>query len=103
MTGDITLIDNIWPVMALVVVMGVPSLFAWLNSRQAKEHARRGANEIEHQANPNSGASMKDSLNRIETTVKDIKHEQAAVKGRLDIVEAIAKEHGVYPKENPDG
>lgn len=69
MSGDFTQVTSVWPVLALTAFFGIPAFFSWLNSREAKSHAKAAYDETIHQANPNSGKSLKDSLNRIEATL----------------------------------
>lgn len=59
-----------WPgaLVAIVLVFALlmwPGLLAWINSRAA----RRAAESTEHQVNPNSGKSMRDSTNRTEVMI----------------------------------
>jgi Sec-independent protein translocase protein TatA len=66
---------NPWQVLVICViafiVLGLPQILAWLNSRKAKTHAKDAAEEIRHQSNPNSGKSLKDALNRIEASLAE--------------------------------
>jgi hypothetical protein len=62
-----------WPgaLVAIVLVFALvmwPGLLAWINSRAA----RRAAESTEHQVNPNSGKSMRDSTNRVEVMVSTL-------------------------------
>ncbi|WP_263732552.1 hypothetical protein [Cellulomonas sp. SG140] len=69
-TIDIGSIDNVWQavvVIALIVaVLVLPNLLTWSNARQAKQAAQEARDVMHHESKPNSGGSMKDSLNRIE-------------------------------------
>ena len=94
MTGDITEIGSIWPVLAIAVVVGTPALFSWLNSREAKHAAQEARDTMNHETQPNSGGSMKDSLNRIEATQKDQGAVRADVVERVTIVERAAEKRG---------
>lgn len=62
-------VDNDWKALVVVAALLIPQIFAWLNSRQAKHATRRAQAIMEHEANPNSGGSMKDSLNRTESAL----------------------------------
>lgn len=94
MTGDITEIGSIWPVLAIAVVVGTPALFGWLNSRDAKQAAQEARDTMNHESQPNSGGSMKDSLNRIEATQKDQGSVLTDVVDRLTVVERAAEKRG---------
>ena len=64
---DPTLIVS-WPAAAVAVVLifGLlmwPGLLAWLNSRRTRE----AAEDTRHQVHPNSGKSLRDQTNRIES------------------------------------
>jgi cell division protein FtsX len=70
----IDVVQNPWQtiviVVAILVVLALPQILAWKNSSTAATHAKRAADEIEHQSKPNSGKSLMDSLNRIEATLE---------------------------------
>jgi hypothetical protein len=66
---------------------------AW-NQRQSKKHAKRAADAIEHEARPNSGSSMKDSLNRIEATL-------LGVVDRVETLESTVERRGTLEKREP--
>lgn len=91
MTGDIARIQSVWPVLALAVFLGVPAFFGWLNSKAARVHAKAAYDETIHQANPNSGKSLKDSLNRIEAKQEQHDEVLADVVTRLSTVEKAAE------------
>ncbi|HUX71498.1 MAG TPA: hypothetical protein VMV41_13360 [Cellulomonadaceae bacterium] len=59
MTGNVADIDNIWALLALLVVLGVPASFTWLNSRTTRR-------TLDHETKANSGSTLKDALNRLE-------------------------------------
>jgi hypothetical protein len=70
---DPTLIVS-WPAAAVAVVLifGLlmwPGLLAWLNSRRTRE----AAEDTRHQVHPNSGKSLRDQTNRIESDIAEIK------------------------------
>jgi hypothetical protein len=95
-----------WPqaVVAVVVVLALlvwPGVSSWMTARQARDSARAAHAAIEHEARPNSGSSMKDSLNRLEagqreqgqtlTAVADAVADQGR---RLDVLERAADKRG---------
>lgn len=91
---DLTLVTT-WPqaVVAIALVLAAmvwPGVASWLNSRSAKEAAHGAREAIEHEARPNSGGSMKDSLNRIESTLTVVLGNQEAHDARLDALEEAA-------------
>lgn len=85
---DTHLIVNAWQaVVVVVVVIGVlwlPQFFSWRRAKEARD-------EIRHQSKPNSGQSLKDSLNRIE----DRQIEQGE---RIAALEAIVERRGTLEK-----
>lgn len=88
-----------WPqalvaVFIIVAVVLGPSIASWINSRAA----RAAAEDTRHQVHPNSGKSLRDSTNRMEEDVREIKaymvsHQEyverrdAEVDGRLEALE----------------
>ena len=69
MIADVSLdpgtIDNPWgAVVALALVVAVFIYY----TRKTAGHAKRAADTIEHETRPNSGTSLRDAINRIEST-----------------------------------
>jgi hypothetical protein len=82
-------IHDPWSLVAFIIVCGLIGFIAWRASR----HAKRAADEIVHQARPNSGQSLKDALNRIE----DRQIEQGE---RIAALEAVVERRGSLEKRN---
>lgn len=82
---DLNIITNGWQVLVVLIVVGVPAFFAWQNGKQAKKISQDTLDELNHQSNPNSGKSLKDSLNRIEA-------HQVRTNERLDTQNAIQQD-----------
>jgi hypothetical protein len=57
---DIDLITNGWQSLVVLAIVTVPSIGGWV-----------AAARIKHQSKPNSGNSMTDKLNRIESMLTD--------------------------------
>lgn len=95
---DVTTVVNPWQaavlIVLIVVVLGGPQLAAWHNSRQAKTHAREARDAIRHEAQPNSGSSMKDSLNRIEQRQVEQGEALSDVVQRVAVLEQAAEKRG---------
>ena len=66
MTGNVTDIDNVWALLALLVVLGVPSLFTYLNTRSTRRTTTETHDTLKREVTTNSGTTLKDALNRIE-------------------------------------
>jgi|GEM_PF-5234811 len=71
---DPTLIVS-WPaaLVAIVLIFGLlmwPGLLAWLNSRRT----RAAAEDVRHQVHPNSGKSLRDQTNRMESDIAEVKN-----------------------------
>lgn len=83
MTFDPTQVDNPWSAITFIAVLAYLVYNSWSSKRHSKNaagDAKRAADTIEHEANPNSGQSMKDSLNRLEAGVGEIKGDVSEIK-----------------------
>lgn len=81
--NDVTGVDNPY---ALLAVLAVLLYLAW-KQRKTEKHSKRAADAIEHESKPNSGSSMKDSLNRIEAR-------QEQQDARLAVLEQAVEKRG---------
>ncbi|MNW48365.1 hypothetical protein D3C74_257280 [compost metagenome] len=105
-------IDNPWAALvAVVFLLGTPIgllLNAYLTRRagqsakSAEAHAAGAHQEIVHQANPNSGASLKDSLNRIEAFMKTVDAKVDAVEAKVDSVDRKVDDNTARLDEQAD-
>jgi hypothetical protein len=95
---DVSAVVNPWQaavlIVLIIVVLGLPQVGTWRNSRQAKTHAREARDAIRHEAQPNSGSSMKDALNRIEGRQVEQGQTLDAVVQRVAVLEQAAEKRG---------
>lgn len=87
MTGNVTDIDNVWAVLALLIVLGVPSLFTYLNSRSTRRTTTETHDTLKREVTTNSGSTLKDALNRIEAVQKQHGKSLAAIGARVGKLE----------------
>jgi hypothetical protein len=84
---DPTTVNNPYALAAVFVVL---VYLAW-NQRESKKPSKRAADTIEHETKPNSGSSMKDSLNRIEATLRGVVE-------RVEDLESVVERRGTLEK-----
>lgn len=80
---DIDTITNGWQVLVVLAIVTVPSIGGWV-----------AAARIKHQSKPNSGNSMKDSLNRIEEKVDAHGEKIDGLTERVATLEHAAEKRG---------
>ena len=102
MLNDVSLdpsgIDNPWAaIVALVLILAVFVYYlrkTTVKASEAVNHAKRAADTIEHESQPNSGKSMKDSLNRIEAITMATGERMTSLESRVAILELSAERRG---------
>lgn len=80
MNLDPATIDNPWSAIVAVALIGFVAWSSWSGRRHAK--ATRAT--LEHEVRPNSGSSLRDSVNRIEAAQADHGHRLAALEAAAE-------------------
>lgn len=80
-------------VLAILVWPGYMATMANRRAKSAETHAKTAAETITHEANPNSGSSMKDDLNRIQASLAETNRMLAEQGTQLATLGTIAVEN----------